>query len=51
MTFLVGLDIGTTNIKAALYDAELGQVVSVASRPTPVEHPAPGWSEHDPETL
>ncbi len=51
MTFLVGLDIGTTRIKAARYDAELGQVVETASRPTPVERPAPGWSQHDPHTL
>jgi len=51
MTLLLGLDIGTTSIKAELYDAELGQVVSMASRPTPVEHPAPGWSEHDPKVL
>ncbi len=51
MTLLLGLDIGTTSIKAELYDAELGQVVSMASRPTPVEHPAPGWSEHNPEML
>lgn len=51
MSLLVGLDIGTTSIKAGLYDAESGQVVSVASRPTPVDHPAPGWSQHDPEAL
>jgi xylulokinase len=51
MTLLVGLDIGTTSIKAALYDVELGRVVRTASRPTPVEHPASGWSEHDPDAL
>jgi xylulokinase len=51
MGLLLGLDVGTTSIKAGLYDAELGQVVRLASRPTPVEQPAPGWSEHDPEAL
>jgi len=51
MTMLLGLDIGTTRIKTQLYDVESGQVVSAASRPTPVEHPLPGWSQHDPETL
>ena len=51
MTLLLGLDIGTTSIKAVLYDPSLGRVVRVASRPTPVQHPSPGWSEHDPEAL
>ena len=50
-TLLIGLDIGTTRIKAVCYDTELGRVVSTTSRPTPVHHPAPGWSEHDPDEL
>lgn len=51
MTYLLGLDIGTTTIKAAAYDPELGRVVRLAARPTPTLHPAPGLSEHDPEAL
>jgi sugar (pentulose or hexulose) kinase len=51
MTILLGLDIGTTAIKAALYNTELGKIVRVASRPTPVSHPQEGWSEHDPSHL
>ena len=51
MTLLLGLDIGTTSIKAALYDADSGKVVRVAARPTPVAHPRDGWSEHDPQVL
>jgi xylulokinase len=51
MSLLLGLDIGTSSIKAGLYDAGLGRVVRLASRPTPVEQPVPGWSEHDPEAL
>ena len=51
MTLLLGLDIGTTTIKAAAYDPELGRVVQLAARPTPTLHPAPGLSEHDPEAL
>ena len=51
MSLLLGLDIGTTSIKAGLYDAGLGRVVCLASRPTPVEQPIPSWSEHDPEAL
>ena len=51
MTRLLGLDMGTTAIKAVAYDAELGRAVYVASRPTPVLQPTPGQSEHDPEAL
>jgi xylulokinase len=48
---LLGLDIGTTTIKAAAYDPDAGRVIALASRPTPTDHPAPGLSEHDPEVL
>ena len=48
MSALLGLDIGTTTIKALLYDTESGHLLSLAARPTPVEHPAPTWSQHDP---
>ena len=51
MPVLVGLDVGTTTIKAAALDADAGRICAVASRPTPVSHPAPGLSEHDPEAL
>jgi len=48
---LLGLDIGTTTIKAATYDPDAGRVIALASRPTPADHPAAGRSEHDPEAL
>jgi len=51
MALLLGLDIGTTSIKSALYDTEHGQVIRAAARPTPVDHPREGWSEHDPQAL
>lgn len=51
MACLLGLDIGTTNIKALIYDPEKGRVVDISSRPTPTDHPKPGWSQHDPEVL
>lgn len=51
MTLLLGLDIGTTSIKAVLYDPSVGRVLQIASRPTPVSHPKTGWSEHDPQAL
>ncbi len=51
MALLLGLDIGTTSLKAVCYDADLGQVARAAVRPTPVGHPRSGWSEHDPQAL
>ncbi len=57
MTFLAGLDLGSSSIKAVLFDADAGKVLASASRPTPVSHPTGGepgsrqWSEHDPEAL
>ena len=43
----VGLDVGTTAIKAALFDAQ-GHVVAEASRPYRTSRPAPGIVEQDP---
>lgn len=51
MAFLIGIDIGTTNVKAVLLDSESGQTVRVATLPTPVEHPRPEWSQFDPLAL
>ncbi len=48
---LLGLDIGTTTIKAVLYDPGQGRIVRRAAHPTPVNHPQPEWSEHDPQVL
>ena len=51
MAYFVGIDLGTTNIKAVVYDASAGRVVDIASRATPTHHPKSGWSEHDPEEM
>ena len=51
MGLILGLDIGTTTIKAILYNSEQGSIISASSRPTPTVHPQPGWSEHDPREL
>ncbi|MEM8533016.1 MAG: FGGY family carbohydrate kinase [Chloroflexota bacterium] len=50
MTYLLGLDIGTTSVKACIYD-EHSRIVARATRPTPVTCPQPYWAEHDPELL
>jgi xylulokinase len=45
---LVGLDVGTTGVKALALSPE-GEVLAVAARGYPVSTPRPGWSEQDPE--
>ncbi|MBX3010496.1 MAG: hypothetical protein KF832_03275 [Caldilineaceae bacterium] len=40
----LGLDLGTTNAKAAAYDAA-GQLVGVAIAAYPTAYPQPGWAE------
>ena len=46
-TFL-GLDIGTSSVKALLIDADQ-RVVAEASAPLSVSRPHPLWSEQDPD--
>lgn len=40
---LVGIDVGTTNIKAVIFDRH-GRLVAAGSRKTPVHYPQPGWA-------
>ncbi len=47
---LVGVDAGTTNTKAVVFDA-VGRVVASASEPTPIDYPRPAWAEYDGEVL
>jgi xylulokinase len=46
--YLVGLDIGTSCVKAAVFD-EHGMLLYVTSAPLQVFTPAAGWAEQDPE--
>ena len=48
MTPLVGLDVGTTGVKAIAITTG-GEVVSSAEEGYPLMTPHPGWSEQDPE--
>jgi xylulokinase len=48
MSVCVGLDVGTTGVKAVAVTPE-GAVVARAERPYPLSTPHPGWSEQDPE--
>lgn len=45
---LLGIDIGTTGVRAALFDAG-GRLVADASAPCPFDAPEPGWAEIGPE--
>jgi len=47
---LLGLDLGTTLIKAAVFDLQ-GRVVAVESSEVEVEFRKTGWAEQDPEHL
>lgn len=47
---LVGLDVGTTNIKALIFTPS-GAVVAQASTPTPTHTPRPGWATYDPKEI
>ncbi len=51
MALLLGLDVGTSNLKAVVYDPASGRVVAQASSPTPETHPRPEWTEYDPLAL
>ena len=47
-TALVGLDIGTTGVKAVAVSPD-GRVLALAERGYPLSTPRPGWSEQDPD--
>jgi gluconokinase len=47
---LIGLDIGTTNVKAVALD-DAGTVVAAAERSNKTLTPQPGWSEQEPEAV
>ncbi|GAB4475802.1 MAG: xylulokinase [Anaerolineae bacterium] len=48
MNVLLGIDIGTTTIKAALIDAASVREIGRAEREYPIHQPHPGWAEQNP---
>ena len=50
MTTLLGIDEGTSAVKAVLFDEEL-RPIKEARREKPLSHPRPGWVEQDPEAI
>jgi len=47
---LIGIDVGTTNVKAVAFDLQ-GRVLASAARHNVALHPRPGWAEYDAEGL
>ena len=45
--YLIGIDVGTTAVKAALFEHD-GRIVDATSRAYPTSRPLPGWVEQDP---
>src|SRR5579884_2162641 len=48
MQALLGIDLGTTGVKAAAFAAEDGRLLSSAFVEYPLMHPQPGWAEQNP---
>src|SRR6266516_3248250 len=48
MQALLGIDLGTTGVKAALFAVDDGHVLADAFFDYPLYHPHPGWAEQDP---
>jgi xylulokinase len=48
MQTLLGIDLGTSGVKAALFAAEDGHVIADAFEDYPLYHPRPGWAEQNP---
>jgi xylulokinase len=48
MQALLGIDLGTTGIKAALFAADDGRALASAFVEYPLFHPQPGWAEQNP---
>jgi xylulokinase len=47
---LLGLDVGTTNIKCLALDST-GKILLQADERTPLSYPKPGWTDFDPELI
>ena len=47
---VLGLDVGTTNIKCLAVDSD-GKIVAQGVEPTPRSHPQPGWTDFEPRPI
>ncbi len=49
MALLLGIDIGTSSVKAVLFDSDTSQIVAVQGAEYPIHKPAPNRAEQDPD--
>lgn len=49
MAVLLGIDVGTSSVKALLFDPDSTEVVAVAGQEYPIRKPAPDRAEQDPD--
>ena len=49
MTYLLGIDLGTSSVKVALFETHNLGLIATADRQYPVHHPQPGCAEQDPQ--
>jgi xylulokinase len=49
MQALLGIDLGTSGVKAALFAVDDGQTLASVTFDYPLSHPQPGWAEQNPE--
>ena len=50
MPYIIGCDIGTTNVKSVAFDTVSGTILASHSESYEMQHPRPDWSEQDPES-
>lgn len=51
MSFIIGCDIGTTNVKITAFDADTAGILTSHSEGYEMLHPQPDWSEQDPDEI
>jgi len=51
MSFIIGCDIGTTNVKTTAFDSDSAGILTSHSEGYEMLHPNPDWSEQDPDEI
>lgn len=49
MTLFLGIDVGTSSVRAALVDGNTGKLLAIAGQEYPLHQPQPGYAEQDPD--
>ena len=51
MSYIIGCDIGTTNVKSVAFDTVSGTILASHSESYEMQHPQPDWSEQNPDDI